>query len=349
MWTETSVFKEDLETICTEPSIDWEKLRCRTILVTGATGLIGSQIVSALLYASREKRLGVEVLALVRNKQKAERQFYAQLSDCKNLHFVEGNVERMPAVEGPVDYIVHGASPTASAYFVQHPVDTIRTAVQGTQNLLELARTKQSAGFVYLSSMEVYGAPHDDAPLYEDAGTTVDTMSARSCYPEAKRLCEAMCAAYCAQYKVPAVAARLAQTFGPGVAPDDGRVFAEFARCARDGRDIVLNTTGESKRCCLYTADAVSAILTLLTVGTPGQAYNAANPSTYGSIYEMGIMVAQEIAGGRISVHVQVDEEKSKNYPPAFHLNLQIDKLQALGWNPTKGLQEMYLGMMQCM
>lgn len=347
MWTETSVFKEDLETICTALSIDWEKLRCRTILVTGATGLIGSQIVSALLYASCEKRLGVEVLALVRNKQKAERQFYAQLSDCKNLHFVEGNVERMPAVEGPVDYIVHGASPTASAYFVQHPVDTIRTAVQGTQNLLELARTKQSAGFVYLSSMEVYGAPHDDAPLYEDAGTTVDTMSARSCYPEAKRLCEAMCAAYCAQYKVPAVVARLAQTFGPGVAPDDGRVFAEFARCARDGRDIVLNTTGESKRCYLYTADAVSAILTLLLSGVPGQAYNAANPATYCSIREMAEMVAERVARKPIQVKIYLNAEKSVKYLPPHHLNLETDRLTTLGWKPTRGLKEMYIRMMQ--
>ena len=349
MWTETPVFREDLETICAQSCIAWEKLRGRTVLVTGATGLIGSQVVSALLYADRKWNLDLTVLALVRSEEKARQKFAAQLAECPHLQLVVGSVEQLPVMEGAVDYIVHGASPTASAYFVQHPVDTIRTATAGTANLLELAREKQVSGFVYLSSMEVYGTPHDDSPLYETAGTTVDTMTVRSCYPEAKRLCETLCAAYCAQYQLPAVVVRLAQTFGPGVALDDGRVFAELARCARDGRDIVLNTTGESKRCCLYTADAVSAILTLLLSGAPGQAYNAANPATYGSIYEMATMVAEQIANGNIQVKVHLDEQKIKNYPPTFHLNLQTDKLEDLGWKPYRGLKEMYLRMMQCM
>lgn len=347
MWTENSVFREDMEGICSQTCIPWDKLQGRTVLVTGATGLIGGQTVSALLYADRKWSLGLTVLALVRNEEKARRKFAAQLAECSNLRFVVGTVEKLPMIDGPIDYIVHGASPTASAYFVQHPVDTIRTATDGTVNILELAREKHSAGMVYLSSMEVYGAPKDDAPLPETAGTTIDTMSARSCYPEAKRLCETLCASYYAQYQVPAVVVRLAQTFGPGVEPDDGRVFAEFARCARDGRDIVLNTTGESKRCCLYTADAVSAILTLLLAGEPGQAYNAANPDTYSSIYEMATMVAEKIAKEKIKVKVCVDELKSKNYPPTFHLKLQTDKLEALGWKPTRDLRDMYLRMMQ--
>lgn len=349
MWTETPVFREDLETICAQPCIAWEKLRGRTVLVTGATGLIGSQVVSALLYADRKWNLDLTVLALVRSEEKARQKFAAQLAECPHLRLVVGTVEQLPVMEGAVDYIVHGASPTASAYFVQHPVDTIRTATAGTANLLELARAKQASGFVYLSSMEVYGTPHDDSPLYETAGTTVDTMTVRSCYPEAKRLCETLCAAYCAQYQLPAVVVRLAQTFGPGVAPDDGRVFAEFARCARDGRDIVLNTTGESKRCYLYTADAVSAILTLLLSGAPGQAYNAANPVTYCSICEMAEMVASQVAKEKIEVKIQLNAEKSAKYLPPHHLRLQTDKLTALGWKPTEDLRQMYLRMMQCM
>lgn len=349
MWTETPVFKEDLEMICAQACIPWKALQSRTVLVTGATGLIGSQTVSALLYANQKWHLGLTVLALVRSEEKAQQKFGAQLAQCSNLRLVVGTVEQLPEIDGPVDYIVHGASPTASAYFVQHPVDTIRTATAGTSKLLELAREKKSAGFVYLSSMEVYGTPSDDAPLPETAGTTVDTMSARNCYPEAKRLCETMCAAYCAQYEVPAMVVRLAQTFGPGVEPDDGRVFAEFARCARDGRDIVLNTTGESKRCYLYTADAVSAILTLLLAGAPGQAYNAANAITYCSICEMAEMVAKQVAKPEIQVQIKLNAEKSVKYLPPHHLNLKTDKLAALGWHPTRDLREMYLRMMQLM
>lgn len=349
MWTETPVFREDLESICAQNSIPWDKLRGCTVLVTGATGLIGSQTVSALLYADQKWSLGLTVLALVRSAEKAQQKFGAQLTQCPNLRLVMGTVEQLPEIDGPVDYIVHGASPTASAYFVQHPVDTIRTATAGTSNLLELAREKKSAGFVYLSSMEVYGGPTDDRLLPESAGTTVNTMAVRSCYPEAKRLCETLCVAYCAQYGVPAVVVRLAQTFGPGVEPDDGRVFAEFARCARDGRNIVLNTTGESKRCYLYTADAVSAILTLLLAGAPGQAYNAANGVTYCSICEMAEMVAKQVAQKEIQVQIKLNAEKSVKYLPPHHLNLQTDKLTALGWQPTRDLREMYLRMMQLM
>lgn len=349
MWTETPVFLEDLETICSQPCIPWEKLRGQTVLVTGATGLIGSQIVSALLYADLKFQLQLTVLALVRNEEKARRVFVAQLAESPRLKFVVGNVEQLPSIKGKVNFIIHGASPTASAFFVQHPVDTIQAAVLGTRNLLELARENNAAGFIYLSSMEVYGAPKDDIPLKETAGTTIDTMSVRSCYPEAKRLCETMCASYYAQYQVPAVVVRLAQTFGPGVAADDGRVFAEFARCAKNGQDIVLHTTGESKRCYLYTADAVSAILAILLHGEPGKAYNAANPDTYCSICEMASLVADRVSKQDIHVSIRLNEEKSIKYLPPHHLYLDSSRLQALGWSPTRDLQEMYLRMMECM
>ena len=349
MWTETPIFKEDLESICAQQCIPWEKLRSQTILITGATGLIGSQIVSALLYADKKYQLHLTILALVRDENKARQMFAAQLSECENLVFVVGTVEQMPHIKNDIRYIIHGASPTASAFFVQHPVDTIRAAVWGTMNLLELAKEKGVAGFIYLSSMEVYGSPKDDTLLPETAGTTIDTMSARSCYPEAKRLCETMCASYYAQYRLPAVVIRLAQTFGPGVAADDGRVFAEFARCAKNGQNIVLNTTGESKRCYLYTADAVAAILSVLLCGEAGQAYNAANPNTYCSIYEMAQLVSEQVSHKNIRVEIRLNAEKSAKYLPPHHLHLQTTKLANLDWKPTYDLQEMYVRMMECM
>lgn len=318
--------------------LPWDELSDAHILVTGATGLVGSTLIRVLLYANEKKNLGLKIYALVRDVSKAERML--GVSDA--LVFVRGEVDPLPAVDMPVDYIVHTASPTASKFFVEHPVETIKTAVRGTMNILELAREKQVRSLVYLSSMEVYGENHDEAPLKEDTCSQVKSATVRSCYPQSKLLCENMCVSYHHEYGVPAKAIRLAQTFGPGVPAGDNRVFAQFARSAIHKTDIVLETAGATKQCYLYTLDAASAILAVLLNGEAGQVFNAANPATYCSIREMGEMVASKIAGGAISVIVNAAGGDPAKYPPTHKWNLGVDKLLATGWRPTADLEYMY-------
>jgi UDP-glucuronate decarboxylase len=349
MSTNQDVLQEDLAAISQADYISWDKFKGQSVLVTGGTGLIGSTLIKALCYASTVKGLQVKIFALVRNLEKAERMLG---HENESLHFIKGSVENLPAINVPVDYIIHGASPTASLFFVQHPVETIQIAVKGTSNLLELAREKAIKSFVYLSSMEVYGAPQADTLIPESQGCTLDSMAVRSCYPIAKRLCENLCASYAQEYHVPAKVIRLAQTFGPGVLKDDKRVFAEFARDAMEGKDIELQTAGTSKREYLYTADAVSAILTVLLNGAEGQVYNAGNPGTYCSIVEMAQMIVQKIAQNKIQVQMPpITEGKDNNskFSPAHHLHLDVSKLKELRWEPTRGLKEMYERMIAVM
>ena len=156
-----------------------------------------------------------------------------------------------------VDYIIHGASATSSKYFVSNPVETIYTALDGTSNILKFATEKKINGMVYLSSLEVYGTPEKDADLItENDYGYIEPLSVRSSYSEGKRMVECLCASYAHEYSVPVKIARLSQTFGPGVAYEDGRVFAEFARCALEQRDIVLHTQGHTVRSYCYTKDA---------------------------------------------------------------------------------------------
>lgn len=342
MWTENKIFKEDLKYITSACFIDWQKFDNKTVFVTGATGLIGYTLVSALLYRNLKYKSNIKIIALVRNITKAKEKFAEQLKQNLNLKFVVGDVENLPPINEEIDFIIHGANPTASNYFVENPVETIKTAVWGTNNILNLAKEKNIAGLVYLSSMEVYGAPHTDDLIDESQGTTIDTMSVRSCYPEAKRLCEALCASYAEEYKVPTKVVRLAQTFGPGIDKNDNRVFAEFLRCAIKKQDIVLQTEGTSKRCYLYTADAVTAILTVLLNGKAGEAYNAANKNTYCSIMEMAELVAHELTNDEIKVVIKVDENSKRKFTPTHKLNLDVSKLEGLGWRATRSLVEMY-------
>ena len=342
MWLENKIFKEDLDHLMTCDYIPWDKLQDKTILVTGATGLIGFNLVSGLIYANLKKGLNMRIIALVRDIDKAKEKYAEQLQDSNSLSFISGTVEKVPNIQGKLDYIIHGASPTASAYFVEHPVETIKTAVVGTINMLELAKINHVQGFVYLSSMEVYGSPKTEDLLSEEDLGYLNPLNVRNCYPESKRQCEALCAAYASEYSVRAMSIRLAQTFGPGVEYGDKRVFAEFARCAMEKKDIILLTDGSSKRCYLYTMDAVSAILAVLLKGEAGQAYNAGNPETYCSVKEMAEMVAKEIANQTIEVTITDNKEGSKKFPPPHFYNLGIYKIMKMGLKTNTKLVDMY-------
>lgn len=345
------VFEEDMRILGSLPLM--RELEGKTVFVTGATGLIGQTLVSALLRYGGEGQEGrepIHVIASVRNEDKARGIFGAV--DRGNLELAVSDIHSMPTsrLERPVDYVIHAASQTSSRAFADQPVETIFTAIDGTKRALEFARNNQVRCFIYLSTMEVYGAPEDDRKIDEKHGTNLDTMQARSCYPESKRLCEILCASWQKEFGVPIRVVRLTQTFGPGVRYDDGRVFAEFARCAMEGRDIVLKTAGATCRSYLYTADAAAAILTVMLRGQDGEAYNAANEETYCSILEMARMVASECADGRIAVRIEADQDPSKfGFAPTLHMNLDTAKLRALGWSPLRTLPEAYRRMMTAM
>ena len=308
------------------------KLNGKKVLVTGASGLIGRAVV-ALLAAN-----GAKIVACVRDRERAQRVFSALPQEC--IEYLVCDVRDLPVADMDVEYVIHGASRTASKQFVQEPVEVISEAVEGTRRTLEFAKNNGVRGYVYLSTMEIYGTPKTEEKIVETSVCDLDVMRARSSYPESKRLCECLCAAYAAEYGVPAKTVRLTQTFGPGVNYNDGRVFAEFARCALEKRDIVLKTKGETKRNYLYTEDAAAAILTVLLYGAAGEAYNAANERTYCSVYDMARLVADTFGNG--VVRIEETDAESLGYAPVLKMNLSAAKLCKLGWQPKTDLKEMF-------
>lgn len=317
----------------------------KSILVTGATGLLGSIAVKALCEFERRHHTGLRVLALARSAQKAETVFRG-LSERDGLHIVVGDVNRPIAIDGALDFIIHGASVTGSKMFVEQPVETIDTLIGGTRNILELARAHAVEKVLFLSSLEVYGKPDADAyQMRESDVGYIDYTAVRSSYSEGKRLAECLCRAYGSEYGVPVVTVRLAQTFGPGVAPDDGRVFAQFARAVLDGQDITLNTRGLTYRNYCYTRDAVAAFFCVLTRGEPGEAYNVANPTTGITIANMAQMVCDNpaLGNGGIQVNYHVSQAPGAfGYNPEMKIALVTDKLEALGWHAEVDLSAMY-------
>ncbi len=327
-----------------------------TILVTGATGLVGSQAVKTLLMMNRMYQMNIKVLALIRSREKAARIYegfkdiYEGVED-EQLIYVEGNLTDTIDISEGVDYIIHTASPTASKFFVEYPVETLDIAIGGTKRVLELAREKRCKGVVYLSSMEAFGItdPTLESVKEDDLGY-IDIHHVRSSYSEGKRVCELLCSCYAAEYGVPVRIARLAQTFGAGIPYEENRVFAQFAKSAINKTDIVLHTRGQSVGNYVYTADAVAAILLLLVKGNDGEAYTVANEESHITIAGMAELVAKEIAHGEIQVVFDIPEDAlTYGYAPDVKMQLNSQKLQALGWKPEIGLLESYQRMIGSM
>lgn len=334
-----NILKEDFTRIVSE--YDFSALKGKSIFITGATGLIGSELLLFLHYLNQHYGYKMELYALVRDKEKVVKVFGNELTD-NSICFVYGDVLSLPQIDARIDYIIHGASITASKQFIEKAVETIDIAVNGTLNLLRFAKEKKVTSFVYLSSMEAFGVTDGEGVVREEDLGYIDISNPRSSYMESKRMCENLCVCFAHEYGLNTKCIRLAQTLGAGIDYNDTRVAAYFARSVLEDSDIVLKTEGKTKRPILYSSDAITAILTVLLKGKFGNIYTAANPQTFATIRETAKMVAEKIAEGKIKVDfdIAVPAEYAPNLN--LNLNLNVDKLCSLGWKPVVGLEDSY-------
>lgn len=310
--------------------INFEKIDGCNILITGATGLIGSCIVDELM-----KNAGCHVYAAGRNIERAKTKFGTYFQS-KRFHFIQYDVEK--PLDGNVifDYVIHAASNASPNFFVSNPVEVIMSNIMGTKNLLDYGRTHGMKRFLYVSSGEVYGNGDVEEWKEDDSGY-VDCMTMRSCYPTSKRAAETLCVAYMHQHNVDVVVARPCHTYGPGFTESDTRAFAQFVRNARKHEDIVLKSKGQQYRSWLYVKDCVSAIFTILLNGQSGEAYNVADKKSCITIRELAETIA-DIGGVKVVFDEPSDVEK-QGFSVIRKAVFDTRKLEALGWKPRYSLQ----------
>lgn len=335
---ENKVLEKDLDELISQKKY-FDPLKNSIVLVTGCTGLIGSIIVKALI-----KYGNIKVYACCRNENKFNSIFQDYI--CDDLIPVFSDILQLDISTLDIDYIIHGASITDSKTFIKKPVETIEIAFEGTKRILKQCINKRIKGFVYLSSLEVYGTFKDFDGIKnvtEKESGYIDILSVRSSYSEGKRMVENLCKAFQSEYKVPVKICRLSQTFGAGVDYNDNRVFAQFVRSIIEGKDIILKTKGETVRNYCYTTDAVSGILTVLIWGIIGEAYNVANIETTISIAKMAELVCGLPKDYKCKVIFDITEDVCKlGYNPTVKIQLDSGKLNNLGWKPKITLSEMY-------
>ena len=333
-----AVILEDLENIVCQP-LSWDKLRGKTVLITGASGMIASYLVYTLLYLNETRAASIRVLALVRNKDKALAHFgpIAERPDFQLL--VQDVCDPLPDC-GPVHYIIHAASQASPRQFTADPVGTIRANTVGTATMLDEAVKRQADGFLMLSTREIYGVqPIGKMYAKEKDYGIIDPTTVRACYPESKRLAETLCAAYTAQYHVSTKVARIAHTYGPGMSLGDGRVIGDFVQNVIRREDIVMNSDGSSILGLTYLSDLVAGLF-LVLLDAPGLVYNVSRMEGSLSVGELAGMLAGLFLDRDIRVQTKVIsvQEKSGYLSQPIALLDSASIIQE-GWNPQVNLQ----------
>ncbi|MBR2893099.1 MAG: NAD-dependent epimerase/dehydratase family protein [Clostridia bacterium] len=333
----TNTVKADIEKIVSA-KLSWHKLQGKTVLVTGATGFIGSFIIHSLMRKNETDSLGVKILALVRNADRA-RAAYGEYEKEGSLSFIEQDVCVPLPTDKRADYIIHCASNAAPKEYSLYPVETMKTNFYGTLNLLDYAKAVGAESFLYVSTIEVYGTTHGIDSIDENTYGEIDAMKVRSCYPLSKKGCETLSISYADEYGVNVKIGRLSYIFGPGMKPGDSKIVAVFPKCIADGENIVMKSKGEQLRSYTYVTDAITGLLTVLLDGESGNAYNIASKLCITTIAGIAHTLVDSYPekGLKVIFDLPTDAE-AKGFSLIENAVLSSEKLENLGWQPQTDL-----------
>lgn len=305
--------------------LPWEKLRGKNVLVTGATGMIGSSLVDVLM---SHEPLDFHVYASGRNESKVATAFSKYINN-PFFHFVRYDVREPFESDIRFHYMIAGAGVASPQLYSTDPVSVVKSNLWGVDNLLSYGVKNGLEKFLYISSGEIYGEG-DGRVFSEDYSGYVNCATLRACYPSAKRATESLCIAYGHQYSVDVSIARPCHVYGPHFNDSDKRVYAQFIRNVLNNEDIVMKSTGAQYRSWCYSVDCASALLFILLKGGSGEAYNIADESSNITIKELAEMVAK--IGNRKVVIDLPDETEKRGFNVVTKSLYSTEKLRSLGW-----------------
>ena len=330
---QNELYQEDI-LAAAELDLPWEKLQDSSIVLSGASGLIGSFLVDVIMEKNASCALNCTVYALGRSEERAKTRFSKHAED-PHLIFIPYDVRQPLQWTGrdEITYVLHLASNTHPLQYATDPIGTITTNMTGLQNLLDLAVSHHACRFAFASSNEIYGENRGDTELFaEDYCGYIDCCTVRAGYPASKRCGEALCQAYRAQKGLDVVIPRFTRTYGPTMLPSDSKAISQFIKKGAAGEDIVLKSAGTQYYSYQYMADSVSGLLTVLLCGESGEAYNIAEARSDIMLKDLAAVIA-EMSGKRVVFEIP-DAVEASGYSRATKARLDGSKLAALGWKP---------------
>lgn len=327
------ILREDIENII-GADIQWEKMKGASVLITGATGMLGGYLLRTLFMLNRGRNYGMHLYALVRHPEKLD----AELRN--DVQVICQSVTEPVRSDAKFDFVIHAASPASPQIMAKDPVGTIAANTLGTFYTLQAAQRSDAKGYLYISSREIYGQPYENQRVFtEDTYGFVDPLQARSCYPEGKKAAETMCVCYKEQYGLNTKIARLAHTFGPGMSIYDGRVQADFLKNVVNHEDILLKSDGSAIRTYSYVSDAVKALFYIL-LNSDDMVYNISSEDDTVSIRQLAQTLLDEFPERGLKLVFDIPADAQKGCAPFTLGILGSDKLKTLGWKPDYRLGE---------
>lgn len=313
----------------------------KSILITGAAGLICSSVVDILFRYNDTHSVPIQIYAAGRWIEEMEARFHEQIHRF-DFHFVHYDASRMDNdLFCPADYIIHGASNASPDMIVKEPVETMMSNFLGMKYLLDYARDHKTHRLLYISSSEVYGQKEGNEPYKEGQYGYIDLLKSRNSYSIGKCAAETLCVSYADEYGVESVIVRPGHIYGPTASPKDVRVGMAWAFAAAKGENLIMKSDGSQIRSYVYCLDCASAMLKVLLAGKSCHAYNISNPNSIITIKQLGEILAK---AGRVDLKIEIPTEADKKgFNPMRNSSLEADSLLALGWcgcfNAAEGLE----------
>lgn len=339
--TGNSIIDKDVSEIISE-KLDWSYFSGKTILVTGANGMLSAYIIYTLIGLNESvlKANSCKIIALVRNREKALLKFKAFM-EREDFSLLVNDVSTFTDYEEKIDIIIHAASQASPKYYGVDPVGTLKANTIGTMNLLELARRENVENFLFISSGEVYGVLDGSKENIDEAYTgNVDITNVRSCYAESKRMGETMCVSYSHQYGIHVNMVRLAHTYGPGCDLNDGRVFADFVKNIISNENIHINSDGSAKRCFLYVTDMIKGLFYVLLKGEDKAAYNISS-TTETSIRQLAELLCNLYSEKHLKAEfLETKDDNSYVRSKSQRILFDNTRLQKLGWKECVSVKD---------
>jgi dTDP-glucose 4,6-dehydratase len=293
------------------------------VVITGAAGFIGSHLSETLLDR------GFSVVA-IDNLLTGDLANIAHLRD-RDFQFIRHDVTNYIDVDGPVDYVLHWASPASPIDYLELPIQTLKVGSLGTHKALGLAKAK-GAGFVIASTSEVYGDPLEH-PQKETYWGNVNPIGPRGVYDEAKRFAEAMTVAYRRFHKVDTKIVRIFNTYGPRMRIKDGRAVPAFISQALRNEDVTVFGDGQQTRSFCYITDLVDGIIRLMLSKETGP-INIGNPQEM-TIEQIARTIIEMTGSKSQIIYKPLPTDDPKVRQPDITLARTL-----LGWEPKVALDQ---------
>lgn len=336
-----SLYREDIQKTL-DSGISLSALKDKSLMISGATGLIGKYMIDLIMYANERDGLNCKIYALGRSLEKVEERLSNNWKDVSPaIEFVQYDIKKeLDAELGKVDFVIHGASTTHPLAYANEPIDTLMVNVLGLRNLLEYASVHENQRFVFLSSVEIYGENRGDVDSFDESYLGyIDCNTLRAGYPESKRAGEALCQAYIKEKGMDIVIPRVARTYGPTMLMSDSKALSQFIKKGIAKEDIVLKSDGTQLYSYTYVADAVIGILTCLTKGVCGEAYNIADKKSDVQLRDLAGAIAKA-AGTKVVFEIP-DATEAAGYSKATKATMDGSKIaRDLGWKSLYNIEE---------